>query len=45
MEAEENNHPNSHNPKQSHGMGLANGSAGGTLTGNTVSKIKEGDDE
>jgi TCP family transcription factor len=45
MEAEETNHPNSHNTKRSRGMGLANGSAGGALTGNTVSKIEEGDDE
>jgi hypothetical protein len=45
MEAEETSHPNSHNPKRSCSMGLSNESDGGALTGNTVSKFEEGDDE
>jgi TCP family transcription factor len=45
MEAEETNHPHSHNPKRSRGIGLANGSAGGALTCNAMSKIEEGNDE
>ncbi|KAJ3707200.1 hypothetical protein LUZ61_010905 [Rhynchospora tenuis] len=45
MEAEETNHANTHNPKRPRGISLANGSTGGALTGNAVSKIEEGDDD